>query len=146
MQFPGSRMVLALLALAPLAACAPAAVSARDAVPVAAPSARPLYFVGGRVSGLSGVGLALRSSSGEQIEVEADGKFVFASTLDDGSDYEITVGREPISPVQSCTVERSRGRIAGRNAMDVTITCTTASFDDPLPTTAAAQPARQASN
>jgi hypothetical protein len=113
---------------------------------VAAPSARPLFFVGGRVNGLSGVGLALRNSRGEQIEVEADGKFVFASTLDDGSDYEVTVGREPIGPVQSCTVEHARGKITGKNAMDVTITCTTASFDESLPATAAAAPVKQASN
>ena len=37
----------------------------------------------------------------------------------------VSVGREPISPVQSCVVERGSGKIAAHNAMHVSVVCAT---------------------
>ena len=127
----GSRLARMLLAVVlpvlPLTACAPAA-----ALPAAEPAAamgRAAYVVGGHVTGLRGVGLSLRTARGEEINVDDDGKFVFGARLEDGTTYAVTVGREPISPVQSCTVERGAGKIAARNAMHIEVVCSTISLD-----------------
>lgn len=116
-------MAVFLPVLLPLTGCAPAV-----AVPAAEPAAlmgRAEYVVGGHVTGLRGVGLSLRSARGEEINVDDDGKFVFGARFEDGTDYVVSVGREPISPVQSCVVERGSGKIAAHNAMHVSVVCTT---------------------
>lgn len=124
-----SRFVLALLAIASLAGCA----SQETAPVVAAPSlvSRPSYFVGGKVQGLKGVGLVLRTAAGDHARVMADGEFAFGTPFENGARYAITIEREPISPVQSCTVEHANGKIAGKEPSDIVVTCTTVSFDDP---------------
>ncbi len=94
------------------------------------PSYREEFVVGGHVRGLEGIGLTLRSANGESVTVDDDGKFVFHGRLENWSEYEVTIAREPISPVQSCVVERGVGRINGKNAMTVEVSCKTASFDD----------------
>src|SRR4051794_9953169 len=95
-----SRLVMKLVAILlpalPLAGCASAAAAPEPA----APMARPEYVVGGHVSGLEGIGLSLRTSRGEEINVDDDGKFVFGGRLEDGASYAVTIAREPISPVQ----------------------------------------------
>lgn len=119
--------------LLPLAACAPAVTAARvpadDAVP--ATLARAEYLVGGRVTGLEGIGLSLRISNGDEVRVDDDGRFVFGRRIEDGSDYEVIVAREPISPVQSCVVERGAGKVDGKNAIQISVVCTTSTFDEP---------------
>jgi deoxyhypusine synthase len=44
-----------------------------------------------------------------EINVDDDGKFVFGSRFENGSDYVVQIAREPISPVQSCVVDRGAG-------------------------------------
>jgi hypothetical protein len=117
------RMVLALLPLT--AACAPQLREA-EVVPH---SYGTEYAVGGHARGVIGIGLALRGPSGEVIHVDDDGKFVFPRRLEDGAEYEVSIVREPISPVQSCVVARARGRIDGRNAMGIEVSCATISFE-----------------
>jgi hypothetical protein len=117
-----ARMLFAIL---PLTACAPAVMAEAPA----APSTRHEFVVGGHVTGLRGIGLSLRNSRGEEIKIDDDGKFVFGSRLGDGSEFAVSVEREPISPVQTCAVARGTGKIAGRNAMDITVVCSTISLD-----------------
>jgi hypothetical protein len=124
-----SRFVM-VLALVALAGCA----SSESAAPiVAAPSlsSKPSYFVGGRVTGLKGVGLVLRTAAGDHARVMADGEFAFGTPFENGARYAITIEREPISPVQSCVVEHASGKIAGKEPSDIVVTCSTVSFDDP---------------
>ena len=113
------------LAILSLTACAPAVMAEAPA----APGTRPEFVVGGHVTGLRGIGLALRNERGEEIKVDDDGKFVFGSRLGDGSEFAVTIEREPISPVQSCFIARGKGKIAGRNAMDITVLCSDISLD-----------------
>jgi hypothetical protein len=119
------RLVAVALASLLLVACAPAA---RHDVLV------PLtygteYVVGGHVMGLRGIGLTLRDARGAEIKVDDDGRFVFGSRLENGSEYSVQIAREPISPVQTCFVDHGTGKIDGRNAMDLLVLCTTA-FED----------------
>jgi hypothetical protein len=117
------RMVLALLPLT--AACAPQLREAQ----VLPQAYGTEYAVGGHARGIVGIGLALEGPNGEVINVDDDGKFVFPRRLEDGAEYAVKIVREPISPVQACIVSRSNGRIDGRNAMEVEVTCATLSFE-----------------
>ena len=128
------KLVAALLLLAalPLTACS-STMAVREPAPAATiASARTprqaAYVVGGRVKGLEGIGLAL-SNSGQEIQVEDDGRFAFRSTLANGTEFNITIERQPISPAQTCVVEHASGTIAGKNALETTIVCSTVSFD-----------------
>jgi hypothetical protein len=127
------------LALVSLAGCAAEAREGARETTVAKPS-RVSYVVGGHVSGLRGIGLVLVDSAGDEAPVTADGTFAFATPLDDGARFEVKIGREPISPAQSCSVARARGRIAGRPSMDVDVVCTTVSFEDPSASSVALAP------
>ncbi len=123
-----TRFAQVLLVLLPLSACAPAA-RLREPAP-AASATRTEYVVGGRVTGLQGIGLSLRSDSGEEVAVDDDGKFVFGKRLPNGAPYAVRIEREPISPVQSCAIERGAGTIASHNAMEIRVVCNAVSFDD----------------
>jgi hypothetical protein len=125
MDVSRSRLLLALAVAVPLtlAACAPAAV---DHAPqsICDLKQHPVYIVGGEVHGLRGIGLKLQNGHGEEVRIGSDGTFIFNSPVDDGSDYAVTIAREPISPVQSCTLDHGHGRINGRDAMEIAVTCT----------------------
>jgi hypothetical protein len=131
--------VFCLLPLSALLACAPAVVREPQAVTstTAATGPRAEYVVGGRVTGLEGIGLTLRASNGDEVKVDDDGRFAFGTRLEDGADYEITLAREPIAPVQRCMVERGAGTIEGKNAVQIAVVCATVTFDD-APSTAVA--------
>lgn len=86
------------------------------------------YQIGGEVTGLAGEGLVLRNNGGDDLEVVADGRFVFATALVDGSDYEVSVFAQPTSPSQRCTVTNGRGTLAGADVTDIGIACTTDTF------------------
>lgn len=129
-------VALLLLAALPLSACAPS-VATRHPVPATSTKAasdgttpdQRVYVVGGRVKGLEGIGLALGNARGQELQIEDDGRFVFRRTLEDGADFSVTIERQPISPAQSCVLEHAEGKIAGKNAMDTVVVCTTLSFD-----------------
>jgi len=129
------KLVAAVLLLAalPLAACSPSMV-VKDSAPAAGKETgkgrHGAFVVGGRVKGLEGIGLVLRSSLGQEIQVEDDGRFVFRTTLENGAEFSVSVAREPISPAQSCVVEHAAGKIAGKNALETTIVCSAVSFND----------------
>jgi Tol biopolymer transport system component len=88
------------------------------------------YSIGGTVSGLAGTGLVLKlySTVGawgppEDLPVAANGPIVFASTLEGGVDYNVTVSTLPSSPAQLCVVAGGYGAVASANVTDISITC-----------------------
>ena len=124
------KLVAALLLLAalPLTACSTSTV-VQEPVAAVGKSNHGAFVVGGRVKGLEGIGLVLRNSLGQEIQVEDDGRFAFRTTLEDGVDFSVSVAREPISPAQTCVVERAAGKIAGKNALETTIVCSAVALD-----------------
>lgn len=86
------------------------------------------YTVGGRVSGLAGSGLVLLNNGGDNLAVAADGPFTFATSLETGSMYDVTVGTQPRGPSQVCSVSDGAGRIDGANVTNVAVSCETSSF------------------
>ena len=86
------------------------------------------FTVGGNVSGLTGSGLMLQNNGGDYLPIGADGSFTFASTLDDGNAYNVTVFAQPGDPSQTCSVSNGSGNLAGGNVTNVAVDCVTNQF------------------
>jgi hypothetical protein len=82
------------------------------------------YTIGGHVSGLAGSGLVLQQNGGDDLAIDADGEFTFATPLEDGASYAVTVFAQPGDPAQTCTIENGNGTVDGANVDDIAVTCT----------------------
>ena len=99
-----------------------------DVTDVAVTCVTDQFNVGGTVSGLLGSGLVLQNNGGDDLAISADGAFTFATALDDGSAYGVTVFTQPGAPSQTCAVSNGSGTLAGADMTDVTVTCVTDQF------------------
>ncbi|WP_343791697.1 hypothetical protein, partial [Dokdonella soli] len=90
-----------------------------------------IYTVGGKISGLAGSGLVLKLNGSASLPVSANGAFTFPNGLANSTAYAVTVGTQPSTPAQTCTVAKGSGKIASANVTNVVVTCTTAT---PAPT------------
>jgi subtilisin-like proprotein convertase family protein len=85
------------------------------------------FTVGGTVTGLAGT-LVLENNHGDDLTLNANGSFAFATPLDSGAVYAVTIKGQPSAPSQTCLVANATGTVTGANVIDVSITCTTNSF------------------
>ncbi len=81
----------------------------------------PTYTVGGTATGLAGKSVVLADNAGDNLTVSANGTFTFATPLDSGAAYNVTVKTNPAG--QTCTVTSGSGTIAAANITSVTVTC-----------------------
>ena len=89
-------------------------------------AAAPTFTIGGNVSGLAGTGLVMSLNAGAQtLPVAANGTFTFPTGLANGAAYAVTVGTQPSTPAQTCTVANGSGTVSGANVTNVAVTCTT---------------------
>lgn len=80
------------------------------------------YSVGGTVSGLTGSGLILKNSGGDNLSVSTNSIFTFASKVADGNSYAVTVGTQPSG--QTCVVtDNASGTISGADVTNVAVRC-----------------------
>ena len=87
------------------------------------------YTVGGTLSGLAaGNEVVLQNNGSDDLAVSADGGFTFATALDDGESYVVTVLTQPTSPNQVCTVANGSGELAGANVTNIAVTCSTETY------------------
>jgi 6-phosphogluconolactonase (cycloisomerase 2 family) len=84
------------------------------------------YSVNAAVSGLTGSGLLLRLN-GASLPVASDGSVAFPSALPSGSNYSVTIGRQPTSPQQTCVATDSFG-VVSDSAVTVPVTCNTDTY------------------
>lgn len=85
--------------------------------------------VGGTASGLAGGELVLQLNGGDDLTINADGKFKFRKTFAKGNTYTVTVKTSPTLPVkQTCTVSQGSGSIAATIINNVAVTCATNSY------------------
>jgi len=81
------------------------------------------YIIGGTVTGLVGGELVLQNNGGDDLVINADGNFTFATALTDGSAYEVTVLIPPAEPgIQRCTIENDEGFLEGGD-VNVNVNC-----------------------
>jgi hypothetical protein len=100
-------------------------VSGNNVTNVAVVCAADAYDVGGSVSGLAGM-VVLRNNSGDDLIVDADGSFTFASPVANGSPYSVTVHTQPAD--QSCSIVNGTGTVAGVDVTNIGITCATDTY------------------
>jgi hypothetical protein len=81
------------------------------------------YAVKGTVSGLSGTGLVLLDNAGDALSVTASGAFTFATSVTSGASYAVTVGTQPSTPAQLCTVANGAGTVGSADVTSVAIQC-----------------------
>ncbi|MCS6985064.1 MAG: hypothetical protein NZM25_08080, partial [Leptospiraceae bacterium] len=80
------------------------------------------YTVGGTLSGLSGSGtLVLQNNGGDNLTLNSNGSFTFATPVPHGSNYDVTVLTNP--NFQVCHVRDNQGTIAGANVNNITVQC-----------------------
>lgn len=87
------------------------------------------YTVGGSIAGLfAGNEVVLQNNDGDDLVVDADGTFTFATVIDDGSTYLVSVLTAPMTPNQTCTVTSGSGTLAGDNVSTVSVNCVTNTY------------------
>ena len=86
------------------------------------------YTIGGAISGLSGSGLVLEDNGGDNLSVAAGAtSFTFATPIQAGNTYDVTVKTQPANPAQTCSVSSASGT-ANANVTGVSITCSTTTY------------------
>jgi len=86
------------------------------------------YTIGGTVSGLLGEGLVIQNNSDDDLNFLVNGEFVFTSSLEDLSEYNVTILTQPSNPSQACVITNSSGIVSGDNVANINISCSTNSF------------------
>ncbi len=90
----------------------------------------PVYTIGGTVTGLaSGTRVVLQNNGGDDLTLDADGGFTFASPMHDGESYQVTVATQPTSPNQTCTVNNGSSTLDGADVTNVNVACTTNTYN-----------------
>jgi 6-phosphogluconolactonase (cycloisomerase 2 family) len=113
---------MGMLALA-LAACGGGGGSSAPPSQSSAPPPPTQYSIGGTVSGLTGTGLVLQDNGGDNLSVSQNGAFTFATKINSGAAYSVTVMTQPSG--QTCTVANGSGTASG-NVTNVAVSCTAA--------------------
>jgi hypothetical protein len=83
------------------------------------------FSVGGTVSGLSGT-VVLQQNGTDDLSINANGAFTFASAVAEGAAYNVTVLTQPAS--QTCTATDGSGIMGANNVTNVGVTCSTNAF------------------
>ena len=81
------------------------------------------YTVGGTVTGLEGTGLVLQNNSADDLSIDSNGDFTFATVITDGLNYNISVLTQPTGQV--CPITNGSGTLSGADVTDITVTCMT---------------------
>jgi hypothetical protein len=79
------------------------------------------FTIGGTVTGLQG-SLVLRNNGEGDLPVAADGSFTFATSIETGKPYLVTIQTQPAA--QDCVLANGSGTVANANVVSVTVTCT----------------------
>jgi hypothetical protein len=87
------------------------------------------HFIGGTVSGLApGNSVVLQNNQADDLEVDTDGPFQFATALAENDSYEVTVFAQPTTPNQMCTVSANGTVVGDSDVTDVDVECQTIGY------------------
>jgi 6-phosphogluconolactonase (cycloisomerase 2 family) len=83
------------------------------------------FTVGGTVTGITGGGVILRNNGGDDLNMPADGAFVFSQPVASGSNYAVSVGvrNPPGVPRQRCTVIAGTGTVTNAAITHIDVGC-----------------------
>src|SRR5512137_2820182 len=100
----------------------PLAVSACLALAACGGGSAPVPLRGS-VTGLSGTGLVLQSSLGEELVVAGNGPFLFSTPATAGASISMAVVHQPVSPWQECSILGSPALASP--SLELQVTCST---------------------
>ena len=80
----------------------------------------PAYTIGGSVGGLSGT-VVLLNNGGDELTLSNNGEFTFATPVEDGGAYAVTVGTQPDGLI--CSVGGGAGAVNGSDITNISVTC-----------------------
>ncbi len=87
------------------------------------------FMVGGTLSGLTvGNNVTLQNNGGDDLNLNANGAFVFDTALPDKTTYDVTVLSQPTAPNQMCVISNGSGTLTGDDVIDVVALCTTVQY------------------
>lgn len=86
------------------------------------------FSIGGAVTGLAGSGLVLQLNGSNDLSIVSSGTFAFATALQGGASYNVSVSKQPTNPSQACTVSNGSGTVSGGNVTNIAINCVSSSF------------------
>ena len=114
---------LALLLVLLVSACGGGGGGGSSNPPGPVPPGGPTtYTVSGTVSGMIGSGMVLTNNGGDNLTVNGNVGFTFATAWFSGFAYSVAVQTQPSSPAQVCTVANGSGTISG-NVTNVQVVC-----------------------
>ncbi|MCX7554183.1 FG-GAP repeat protein [Marinicella sp. S1101] len=82
------------------------------------------YFIGGYVLDLIPANfMVLQNNLEDNLIITEEGAFVFATPIDDESDFEVSIQYQPDDPIQSCEIINNSGTLNGNDVENVIINC-----------------------
>src|SRR6187551_137387 len=123
-RFSTLRLSLPVILAASLAACGGGGDSGGSGGSGGGSTPPVTYTVGGNVTGLSGT-VVLQNNGGGNLSVSTSGAFTFATAVNSGSTYAVTVLTQPTG--QTCTVTNGSGT-ASANVSNVTVACAASQY------------------
>ncbi|HEU4781578.1 MAG TPA: hypothetical protein VFS58_16980, partial [Steroidobacteraceae bacterium] len=79
------------------------------------------FSVGGLISGLTGIGLALTNNGADNLAINANGPFTFARQLPAASSFNVAVATQPSG--QTCSVANGSGVLTNSSYGGAVVTC-----------------------
>lgn len=77
------------------------------------------------VTGLAGSGLVLQNNGKDNLTINANGSFTFATPIASGGLYAVTVHTQPSNPTQTCAVAGTGSGTATANVAAIAVSCVT---------------------
>ena len=124
-----TRLLSTALVAGFLTACGGGGGGGDTTAPPIQPPPTSTFSIGGNASSVNGTGLVLQNNGGDNLSVTASGSFTFATAVDDGATYDVTVLTQPSNPEQSCSVTNGSGT-ATANVTNVSVSCADVSAVD----------------
>jgi sugar lactone lactonase YvrE len=84
------------------------------------------YTIGGTISGLAGP-VVLQDMGGDNLTIQADGKFTFAIPINNGNLYNVTVLTQPSG--KTCSISSGSGIVSGNTVANVAIFCSSLKYN-----------------
>ncbi|HET9625829.1 MAG TPA: hypothetical protein VFP84_30910 [Kofleriaceae bacterium] len=103
-------------------------VGAGDVTSVTVNCGPRTFTIGGTTSGLAGSGFVLQDNFADDLAVNGNGAFAFATPIATGDPYAVTVKTQPINPAQVCTVTNGSGQVMSANISQIQVRCVTSAF------------------
>ncbi len=112
-------------------------VAASDVTSVAVTCTTNAYKIKGTLSGLgASESIVLQDNAGDDLTLTKNGTFSFATAVEYGKNYEVTVLASPTAPIhRTCEVAKGKGTVGANDISDVSVVCSPTPYKVSVATT-----------